>query len=126
MKFERTYMKCDTCGNLIGMINDSGVVLECCGKPMRHLTPNTVDAAREKHLPEIKRDANTVAVTVGSVKHPMTQEHHIEWIALVQGNQTQRIALSPSDQPEAVFACGSGSVVVYAYCNLHGLWVSEQ
>lgn len=126
MESKRTYMKCDICGNFVGMINDSGVVPECCGQPMRQLAPNTVDAAQEKHVPEIKRDGNTVTVTVGTVKHPMTPEHYIEWIALAQGNHTQRIALTPADQPEAVFNCKSGPIVVYAYCNLHELWVNEQ
>ena len=126
MGSKRSYMKCDICGNFVGMINDSGVVPECCGQPMRQLVPNTVDAAQEKHVPEIKRDGNTVTVSVGAVKHPMTPEHYIEWIALAQGNRTQRVALTPADQPEAIFNCEAGPVVVYAYCNLHGLWMNEQ
>ena len=123
---ERTYLKCNLCGNLIGVINDSGVVPECCGEPMQRLVPNTADAAQEKHVPVISRGESTVTVKVGSVAHPMMQKHFIEWIALAQGNRTQRVSLSPDDLPEAVFDCGSGPVTVYAYCNLHGLWASEQ
>ena len=126
MKNERCYLKCEICGNLLGFISDSGVAPECCGQPMEVLEPNTVDAAHEKHLPVITREGDKVRVTVGSVAHPMTPEHLIEWIALAQGNWTQRVALSPTDKPEAEFCCQLGSVTVYAYCNLHGLWVSEQ
>lgn len=125
MKNERSYLICEICGNQIGFISDSGVVPECCGQPMSALEPNTVDAAQEKHLPVITREGDSVRVAVGSVPHPMTPEHSIEWIALAQDNWTQRVALSPTDKPEAVFACQPGAVTVYAYCNLHGLWVSE-
>ena len=125
MNAERTYRKCDLCGNLIGMINDSGVVPVCCGQPMRLLKPNTVDASQEKHVPVIKREAGSVTVTIGAVVHPTTPEHYIEWIALAQGNRTHRVALHPGDAPEAVFDCEPGPVTTYAYCNLHGLWVSE-
>ena len=126
MKSKQVYMRCNLCGNFVELIHDSGVVPECCGEPMQQLVPNTVDAAHEKHLPVISRGESSVTVKVGSVAHPMTPEHYIQWITLVQGNQTQRVALSPSDLPEAVFNCESGPVTVYAYCNLHGLWVSEQ
>lgn len=126
MKSERTYMKCNICGNLIGMIHSSGVTPVCCGEPMQHLVPNTTDAAQEKHVPVIHRNASSVTVKVGSTAHPMTPDHFIEWIALAQAGKTQRIALSPTDLPEATFSCDDGPVTVYAYCNLHGLWVSEQ
>ena len=126
MNAERIYRQCKLCGNLIGMIHDSGVVPECCGQPMELLVPNTVDAAKEKHVPVIIRDGATVTVKVGSTAHPMIPEHFIQWIALAQGSRTQRVALTPADLPEAVFACEPGPVTIYAYCNLHGLWMSKE
>lgn len=126
MKAERIYMKCNICGNLIGMIHSSGVTPVCCGQPMQHLAANTTDAAQEKHVPVIQRDGASVTVKVGSTAHPMAPEHFIEWIALAQENRTQRVALHPGDAPEAVFTCEDGPVTAYAYCNLHGLWVSEE
>lgn len=125
MNNKHTYLKCTICGNLIELINDSGVLPVCCGQPMQHLVPNTVDAAAEKHLPEITRNGNCIKITVGSVQHPMLPEHYIEWIVLVQGNRMQRVQLNPSDQPEAVFECTTEPVTVYAHCNLHGLWMRK-
>lgn len=126
MKTERNYMKCSICGNLIGVIQDSGVVPVCCGTPMQHLSPNTTDAAQEKHVPVIERSGSAVTVKVGSAMHPMSPEHYIQWVALAQGNKTQRVALAPTDSPEVAFQCEAGPATVYAYCNLHGLWASEQ
>jgi len=118
---------CAHCGNIIAYAHESGVPVVCCGEKMKELVPNTVDAAKEKHVPVISVSGNTVSVAVGSVAHPMAAEHFIEWIALetVQGNQ--RKVLKPGDKPEAVFALAEGDSVVaaYAYCNLHGLWKAE-
>jgi superoxide reductase len=118
---------CAHCGNIIAYAHESGVPVVCCGEKMKELVPNTVDAAKEKHVPVISVNGNTVSVAVGSVAHPMAAEHFIEWIALetVQGNQ--RKVLKPGDKPEAVFALAEGDSVVaaYAYCNLHGLWKAE-
>src|SRR5690554_3757527 len=73
---------CKHCGNLVGMIHDSGVPMICCGEEMDELKPNTTEAATEKHLPVIKSKGNSVTVTVSTVSHPMIPEHFIEWIYL--------------------------------------------
>lgn len=118
---------CEHCGNLIGMIDDHGVAIECCGEKMRALEPNTTDAAGEKHVPVITLDGDTVTVSVGSVEHPMTQAHSICWIYLETEQGGQRKSLSSDDAPKAVFklADGDRAVAAYAFCNLHGLWMSE-
>ncbi|MPN04816.1 Desulfoferrodoxin [bioreactor metagenome] len=90
---------------------------------MEPLQPNTVDASKEKHVPVVKRENGKLIVEVGSVAHPMTAEHHIEWIAIVGEDYTQRVSLKPGDEPK-VIVCDMGEAKVYAYCNLHGLWMA--
>ena len=98
--------------------------LTCCGKPMRKLAENGVDAAKEKHVPVIEKTDGGYRVKVGSVAHPMTPEHWIAAIELVADGQTLRQNLAPSDRPEAVFMTGAKHVAAREYCNLHGLWTS--
>jgi len=125
MKNERKFFRCAKCGNLVGVIEDSGASIICCGEPMAELRPNTADAAQEKHVPAAERSGNKLKVKVGSVPHPMTAEHHIAWIAVADGCQTHRAALAAGDAPEAEFCVGDGPVTVFAYCNLHGLWSAD-
>ncbi len=120
-----SYYRCSECGNLVELVNDGGGELVCCGQPMKLLEPNTVDAAQEKHVPVGTRNGSKLHVAVGSVPHPMTEEHLIQWVSVVQGNKIQRAALKPGDEPAAEFVIAEGPVEIYEYCNLHGLWKSE-
>ena len=114
-------------GDLIMPIRRTNAVLACDGEPMEELTANTTDAAQEKHVPVVKREGNTVTVTVGSVPHPMTAEHLIQWIFLQTKQGGQYKMLSASDEPKAIFALADGDepIAAYEYCNLHGLWKAE-
>ena len=117
---------CRHCGNLVGVIHDSGVPMMCCGQKMEALVPNTVEASGEKHKPVVNVEGNTVTVNVGSVNHPMLPEHFIEWVYVQTENGGQRKALKPGDDPNVTFSLGDDkAVAVYAYCNLHGLWMTE-
>ncbi len=118
---------CKHCGNLVGMIHDSGVPLVCCGEPMKELVPNTTDAAGEKHLPVVKVEGSTVTVTVGSVAHPMTDAHLIQWVYLQTEKGGQRKTLTAADAPSVTFELSADDkpVAAYAYCNLHGLWKTD-
>ncbi len=117
---------CRHCGNLVGVINDAGVPLMCCGQKMEQLIPNTVDAAGEKHLPVVTVEGNLVKVNVGAVNHPMLAEHFIEWVYVLTDKGGHRVALEPSAAPTAVVALADEKpLAVYAYCNLHGLWMTE-
>ena len=117
---------CPTCGNLIGMINNSGVPVVCCGQKMKELVPNTVEASGEKHIPVVSVEGGKVKVNVGSVDHPMAAEHFIEWVYVETENGGQRKELKPGDAPMVEFCLGEDKpVAVYAYCNLHGLWAAE-
>ena len=118
------FYKCEICGKIVAMVKETPVDTMCCGQAMRELVPGTTDGAAEKHVPVYTVEGNTVKVKVGSVAHPMTDAHHIEWIAIETANGNQRKELKPGDKPEATFALVPRDKVksVYEYCNLHGLW----
>lgn len=117
---------CEKCGNIVGKIHDSGVSLVCCGQKMTKLEAGVVEASREKHIPELSVNGNVVEVVVGSVLHPMTEEHNISWVYLETDKGGQRKNLNPGDEPKVSFALTDEKpIAVYAYCNLHGLWKAE-
>ncbi len=117
---------CRHCGNLVGLIHDAGVPMMCCGQKMEALIPNTVDAAGEKHLPVVTVEGSCVKVNVGAVNHPMLDEHFIEWVYVQTDKGGHRIALKPGEAPAAtVCLADEKPIAVYAYCNLHGLWMTE-
>jgi superoxide reductase len=113
--------KCEICGNMVEMIHEGAGELVCCGKPMKLFTENTVDAAKEKHVPVKEQAAGGVKVKVGSVAHPMEEKHYIEWIEVVSNGKAYRQFLKPGQSPEAFFPV-EGDVTAREYCNLHGLW----
>lgn len=117
---------CKHCKNLELVIHDGGSVPVCCGETMTVLTANTTEAASEKHLPVIKKEQQKVVIRVGEIDHPMTPEHLIEWIAATDGKTIEIKHLTASDQPmmQSNFD-SSAKLSVYAYCNLHGLWLTE-
>ena len=121
---EMKFYRCETCGQIVAIVKKTAAPVVCCGKPMKELVPGTTDAAVEKHVPVWKVEGNTVTVTVGSVLHPMTAEHYIEWVSLSTKQGNQRKALTPGGEPKVTFTIGEGDEVeaVYAYCNLHSLW----
>ena len=121
------FYRCDHCGIIVGIVQDGGGTLICCGEPMRALEANTTDAAQEKHVPVVETNGNLVTVSVGSVMHPMMDEHHIAWIALETNQGMHRKELPHTGEPKAVFALAEGEkpVAAYEYCNLHGLWKKE-
>ncbi len=117
---------CRHCGNLVGIIKDSGVPMVCCGEKMQALVPNTAEAAGEKHLPVVTVEDGAVFVNIGEINHPMQAEHYIEWVYVETENGGQRKAFKPGDEPLVTFTLGDDKpLAVYAYCNLHGLWMTE-
>ena len=116
--------KCALCGNIVEVLHPAGGKLYCCGRPMDLLAENTTDAATEKHVPVVEKTAEGFQVKVGSVAHPMAEEHSIQWIEIIAGDRCYRQFLSPGDAPEATFNVEAESVKARAYCNLHGLWKS--
>ena len=119
--------KCSVCGNMVEVIHAGAGELVCCGQPMKLQVAGTSDGAAEKHVPVIEKAEGGYLVKVGSVEHPSTEAHYIEWIELVclQCGKIQRKQLKPGDKPEVFFASTSDQVIAREYCNLHGLWKAE-
>ena len=118
---------CEQCGNIITYAKNTGVPVVCCGQKMKEIIPGSVEASVEKHLPVVKVEGNLVTAVVGSVEHPMVEEHFIQWLALETENGSQLKRLVPGEKPQAVFALAEGEkpLAVYEWCNLHGLWKTE-
>lgn len=118
------FYKCSHCGNIITFIENKGVPIICCGEKMNELTANTTDGAAEKHVPVYSIEGTTVNVSIGSVDHPMLEEHYIQWIVLETKQGSQIKYLSPGADPKVSFSISEEDEVtaVYEYCNLHGLW----
>ncbi len=116
--------KCEVCGNMVEVIHEGKGELVCCGQPMTVMKENTVDAAKEKHVPAIEKTATGIKVKVGAVAHPMEEKHYIEWVQVITNDGTSlRKFLKPGVTPEAEFAGVDGaSVTAREYCNIHGLW----
>jgi superoxide reductase len=117
--------KCSLCGNIVEVLQGGDGELVCCGQPMDLLTENTVDAAKEKHVPVIEKGNGTITVKVGSVPHPMEEKHFIQWIELVADGKVYRQTLKPGDAPEAVFQVTAAQITAREYCNLHGHWSAQ-
>ncbi len=116
--------KCEVCGNIVEMLHTGVGELVCCDQPMKLYVENTVDAAKEKHVPVIEKIEGGYKVLVGSVPHPMEEKHYIEWVELIAGDKAYRQFLNPGDKPEAIFMIDADQVTAHEYCNLHGLWKS--
>ncbi|MDD5223599.1 MAG: desulfoferrodoxin [bacterium] len=114
--------KCEVCGNIVEVIHEGKGQLVCCNQPMKQIVENTVDAAKEKHVPVVEKTAAGVKVKVGSVAHPMEEKHYIEWVQIIAGGKSFRQFLKPGEAPEATFEVRANIETVREYCNLHGLW----
>ena len=118
--------KCAKCGNIAEVLYGGVGQLVCCGEPMKLMDEKTADAATEKHVPVIEKVDAGYKVTVGSVPHPMLEEHYIQWIELLAEGKAYRRFLEPGEEPEAVFNIEADSVSAREYCNVHGLWQGQQ
>ena len=118
----RQIYKCEICGNIVEVVHNSGGELVCCGQPMILKKENTQDAAVEKHVPVVEKIEGGIRVKVGAVEHPMTEDHHIEFIEVHTENKVYRKYLKPGEKPVAEFKLDEEVLFVREYCNLHGLW----
>ena len=114
--------KCEICGNIVEVLHGGEGELVCCGQPMVQLVENTVDAAKEKHVPVIEKVEGGVKVKVGEVAHPMEEKHWIEWVEIIADGKTYRQYLNPGEAPEAIFNVDAEQITAREYCNIHGLW----
>ncbi len=118
----REIYKCEKCGNIVEVLHGGGAELVCCGEEMTLLEGNTVDAAKEKHVPVIESADGKCTVRIGSAPHPMEEKHHIELIELLTEDRIYRAHLDAGDKPEAVFTVEGQVLGAREYCNVHGLW----
>lgn len=122
----RSLYYCKHCHNLVEIVQDGKEALVCCGEPMTKLVPNTTDAANEKHVPVIQETEKGILVTIGSIEHPMTEEHHIQFIEVITEQLVIRHELKPGMKPQAEFYVKRSEVVeVREFCNLHMLWSTK-
>ncbi len=117
--------RCEKCGNIVEVVSVGGGTLVCCGQPMTLQKENTTDAAVEKHVPVVEKKDGHVKVTVGSVLHPMLENHYIQLIEVVTASRVYRKYLKPGEEPVAEFSVSEEIVSVREYCNLHGLWAKK-
>ncbi len=124
---ELKFLFCEKCKKMVAVVKDTPVPAMCCGQPMTILKAGTTDAAVEKHVPAVELGEGKLKAVVGDVIHPMSEEHHIAWIAVLFSDGSFTIKnLDHTGAPEAVFPVGDVKpVAVYEYCNLHGLWKKE-
>ncbi|MBT8349784.1 MAG: desulfoferrodoxin [Deltaproteobacteria bacterium] len=116
--------KCDACGNIVEVLHGGGGELVCCGEPMKLMKENTVDAAKEKHVPVVEKTAGGITVKLGEAPHPMEEKHYIEWVEIIADGKASKQFLNPGEAPEATFNVEANQVTARGYCNLHGLWKS--
>jgi len=114
--------KCEVCGNIVEVLHGGDGELVCCGQPMKRFVENTVDAAKEKHVPVVEKIEGGIKVKVGDVAHPMEEKHYIEWVEIIADGKAYRQFLNPGEAPEAIFNVEAGQITAREYCNLHGLW----
>ncbi len=121
---EVIFKKCYKCGAMVQVEQDcncTGCGIQCCGEEMHKLTPNSTDAAIEKHVPEYEVVGDKIKV---HVNHVMDDDHYIAWIMLVTENKQCKVMPEPGKEAVAEFPYIPGSTV-YEYCNKHGLWKAE-
>jgi len=119
---QKQVYRCNVCGNIVEVLHSGTGTLVCCGQPMELLTEKREEAGLEKHVPVIERTATGFRVKVGSVPHPMEENHYIEWIEIIADGKYCRKFLKPWDKPEAEFEIRAERVLAREYCSVHGLW----
>lgn len=120
--------RCNICGNMVEVLHIGTGKLVCCENPMEPIKERESGVGPEKHLPVLEETDNGVKVKIGSIPHPMEDNHCIEWVEIIVDNQVHRKALKPGDKPEAEFNIKPDDIdqiQVREYCSIHGLWKSQ-
>jgi len=126
MTKKKEIYKCDICGNIVEVLNVGSESLVCCGGAMRLESEKIEDQGNEKHVPIIEKTDFGYRIKVGSIEHPMENEHFIEWIEInSEDGKSGKKFLNPGDKPEADFYIKADKITARAYCSVHGLWTSK-
>ena len=118
--------KCEICGNIVEVLQEGEGQLVCCGQPMTPLKPKIEDQGKEKHVPVINESPGHLTIKVGSISHPMEDNHYIKWIEVITDEGVEKKFLKPGQPPEAPFEIKGKIVEVRDYCNIHGLWHTKK
>ena len=118
--------KCNVCGNIVEVLHAGAGELVCCGEDMELMQGKREDVGQEKHLPVIVKTADKVTVKVGSIPHPMDDNHYIEWVEVASDGKAYREFLKPGDSPDATFEVKAEKITAREYCTLHGLWKNKE
>ena len=124
MTEKKQLYKCNVCGNIVEVLHAGTGQLVCCNQPMELLKEKTEDVGKEKHVPVIEKTDLGIKVKVGSIPHPMEEEHHIEWIEVIADGKSYRKFLNSGEDPEAEFEIKAEKIDAKEYCNIHGLWMA--
>ncbi|MFB0499753.1 MAG: desulfoferrodoxin [Candidatus Hadarchaeaceae archaeon] len=124
MAEQKQIYKCNVCGNIVEVLHGGVGELVCCGQPMELLKEKTEDVGLEKHVPVVEKTEKGIKVKIGSVPHPMEENHYIEWVEIIADGRVYRKFLKPGDKPEAEFEIKAEKIKAREYCNVHGLWKS--
>ena len=123
MATKREVYKCEVCGNIVEVLHGGQGDLVCCGENMKLMAPQGAAAeGKEKHVPVVEAADGVATVKVGSNPHPMEEKHYIEWVEIIDGEQSCRHYLQPGQSPDAFFKGAGPGVKAREYCNVHGLW----
>lgn len=125
MTIKKQIYRCNICGNIVEVLHPGAGELVCCGQPMELIQEKTEDEGREKHIPVIEKTEKGILVKIGSIPHPMEENHYIEWIEVISGGKDYRKFLKPGDKPETEFEINGDEIEAREYCNLHGLWKNK-
>ena len=121
------FYRCSVCGNVAVKLVDSGVPMVCCGRPMNEIKANTTDASQEKHVPVVEVKGKVVNVKIGSVPHPMVEEHYIQFVEVNSPDKryVKRKYLYPNEEPVLKLKCDCKDIIARELCNIHGVWSSQ-
>ena len=122
MTKQKQIYRCNVCGDIVEVLRPGKGQLVCCEQPMELLIEKTKDEGLEKHVPVIEKTERGTRVKVGSIPHPMTKDHYIEWIEIIVNGGSYRKFLKPDSKPEAEFETKTEVTGAREYCNIHGLW----
>ena len=115
--------KCEICGNIVQVLISGEGELVCCGEKMKKQEIQTSrEEIGEKHMPEIEIRDDKKYVTVN--KHPMSEEHYIQFIEVTDKNKSKMYLkyLSPNDKAEFKIPKCMDEIEAVSYCNIHRLW----
>ena len=104
---------CPICGNIIHSTGNA--VVSCCGVT---LPPLEAEEADDDHAVTIEQVEDEHFITV---RHPMTKEHFISFLAYVTCDRVQLVKLYPEGEAQTRLQM-RGLGTLYYYCNRHGLY----